>query len=198
MKNLLVSVSLVASAILPTAAQAQAVPAAVVAVVDLEKITSQCTACKTANAALQSQGTALQNRQKALSGPLETEGKSIQTAVDALNGKEPDAALKARVQAWETKRNNAAQELQTQQAQLQRNQQYIQQQIAQKLGPIYQQVMQRRGANLMVEIGTTLASGATLDVSNDVLAALNSAMPTVQTVAPAAATPTRSSQPQGR
>ena len=197
MKNLLISASLVALAIMPSAAQAQAVPAAVVAVVDLEKITSQCTACKTANAALQSQGTALQNRQKALAGPLETEGKAIQAAVDALKGKEPEAALKARAQAWETKRNNAAQELQAQQAQLQRNQQYIQQQIAQKLGPIYQQVMQRRGANLMVEISTTLASGASLDVSNDVLAALNAAMPTVQTVAPAQTT-TSKSQPQGR
>src|SRR6478672_2035875 len=136
MKNLLISASLVALAIMPSAAQAQAVPAAVVAVVDLEKITSQCTACNTANAALQSQGTALQNRQKALAGPLETEGKAIQAAVDALKGKEPDAALKARAQAWETKRNQAAQELQGQQQQIARNQQYIQQQIAQKLGPI--------------------------------------------------------------
>jgi outer membrane protein len=197
MKNLLISASLVVAAVLPAAAQAQAVPAAVISIVDLEKVTGQCNACKTATAALQAQGTALQNRQKALAGPLETEGKAIQTAVDALNGKEPDAALKARVQAWETKRNNAAQELQTQQAQLQRNQQYIQQQIAQKLGPIYQQVMQRRGANVMVEIGTTLASGASLDVSNDVLTALNAVLPSVQTVAPAQTTTTKS-PPQGR
>ena len=197
MKNLLISDSLVATAALPAAAQAQAVTAAVISIVDLEKVTGQCTACKTATAALQAQGTALQNRQKALSAPLETEGKAIQTAVDALKGKEPDAALKARAQAWETKRNNAAQELQTQQAQLQRNQQYIQQQIAQKLGPIYQQVMQRRGANVMVEIGTTLASGASLDVSNDVLTALNAVLPSVQTVAPAQTTTTKS-QPQGR
>ena len=33
--------------------------------------------------------------------------------------------------------------------------------------------MQRRGANMMVEIGQTLASGASLDVTNDVLTALN-------------------------
>jgi hypothetical protein len=50
---------------------------------------------------------------------------------------------------------------------------------------------------MMVEIGQTLASGATLDVTNDVLAALNTAMPTVSTTAPAA--PARpQSQPQGR
>jgi Skp family chaperone for outer membrane proteins len=173
-------------------AQAQAIPAAVVAVVDLDKVTSACNACKTAAAALRSQATALQSRQQALSTPLQAEQKSIQAAIDALNGKEPDAALKTRVQAFQAKEQQAAQELQTQQTQLQRNQQYIQKQISDKLGPIYTQVMQRRGANMMVEIGQTLASGATLDVSNDVVAALNSALPSISTTAPAPA------KPQGR
>jgi Skp family chaperone for outer membrane proteins len=193
MKKLLISASLAASLVLPSAAaQAQAIPGAVIAVVDLEKVTSDCNACKTASAALRSQATALQSRQQALATPLQTEQKSIQTAIDALNGKEPDAALKARVQAFQTKEQQAAQELQTQQAQVQRNQQYIQKQISDKLGPIYTQVMQRRGANMMVEIGQTLASGANLDVTNDVITALNSALPSIQTTAPAPA------KPQGR
>ena len=38
---------------------------------------------------------------------------------------------------WETKRNQAAQELPAQQQQLQRNSQYVQKQICDKLGPIY-------------------------------------------------------------
>jgi len=192
MKRLLISASLAGSLVLPSAAQAQAIPAAVVAVVDLDKVTSACNACKTAAAALRSQATALQSRQQALSTPLQAEQKSIQAAIDALNGKEPDAALKTRVQAFQAKEQQAAQELQTQQTQLQRNQQYIQKQISDKLGPIYTQVMQRRGANMMVEIGQTLASGATLDVSNDVVAALNSALPSISTTAPAPA------KPQGR
>jgi outer membrane protein len=192
MKRLLISASLAGSLVLPSAAQAQAIPAAVVAVVDLDKVTSACNACKTAAAALRSQATALQSRQQALSTPLQAEQKSIQAAIDALNGKEPDAALKTRVQAFQAKEQQAAQELQTQQTQLQRNQQYIQKQISDKLGPIYTQVMQRRGANMMVEIGQTLASGATLDVSNDVITALNSALPSISTTAPAPA------KPQGR
>ena len=198
MKNLLLSASLVASAILPSAAHAQAIPGAIIAVVDLEKVTSQCTACKTASASLRSQVTALQSRQQALAGPLETEGKAIQAAIDALNGKEPDAALKTRAQAWDAKRQQAAQELQRQQQQVQQNQQFVQKQVAEKLGPIYSQVMQRRGANIMVEIGQTLASGATLDVTNDVLTALNSALPTVATTAPAAPAARPQTQPQGR
>jgi Skp family chaperone for outer membrane proteins len=135
---------------------------------------------------------ALKARQTALATPLETEGKAIQAAATALGGKAPDAALQARAQAFETKRQNAAQEIARQEQQIQRNQAYISQQIGAKLGPIYQQVMQRRGANIMVEVGTTLASGASLDVSNDVLAALNAALTSVQTIAPA------QTAPQGR
>ena len=185
MKTQLITASLVATAALPSAAQAQAIPPAVIAVVDLDKVTSSCNACKTAATALRSQAQALQTRQQALAGPLETEGKAIQAAVDALNGKEPDAALKSRAQAWQAKRTQAAQELEAQQQQVQRNQQYIQKQIGDKLGPIYTQVMQRRGANMMVEVGTTLASGAALDISNDVVTALNTALPSISTTAPA-------------
>ena len=46
--------------------------------------------------------------------------------------------------------------------------------------------MQRRGANIRVEQGATLATTQTLDVTNDVLAALNAAMPTISVTAPAA------------
>ena len=41
--------------------------------------------------------------------------------------------------------------------------------------------MQRRGANVLLEQGATLASPPTLDVTNDVLAALNAALPSVST-----------------
>ena len=192
MKTSLISAFFVLAAVAPTAAQAQAIPPAIVAVVDLERVTSQCNACKTAAAALQSQVNGLRTRQQTLAGPLNTEGQSIQTAISALNGKEPDAALKTRAQAWEAKRQQAATELQRQQDQIQANSDYVKRQIAQKLGPIYSQVMQRRGANLLVEQGAVLASGTQLDVSNEVLAGLNAALPTIQTTAPAQA------QPQGR
>ena len=185
MKKYLVAAALAASLLTPSLASAQAIPAAVVAVVDLERVTRDCTACKTATAALQGQVNALKSRQQQLTTPLQTEGKSIQTAIDALSGKEPDAALKARITAFQTKQQQGAQELQRQEQQIQRNQQYIQKQISDKLGPIYQQVMQRRGANVMMEVGSTLATTTTVDVSNDVLTALNTALPAIQTTAPA-------------
>lgn len=192
MKKLIVSVLLGASVAMPSTASAQALPAAVVAVVDLDRVTLQCTACKTAATTLRSQLTSLQNREKTLTTPLQTEQKSIQAAIDALNGKAPDAALEARIKAFQTKQQSGLTELQNQQAQIQRNQQYIQKQISDKLGPIYQQVMQRRGATVLLESSATLATSASVDVTNDVLAALNTALPTIQTTAPAQA------QPQGR
>lgn len=192
MKNTLLFSAVAAAIAVPSAAQAQAIPGAIVAVVDLEKVTTDCTACAGARTALQGQVTALQNREKALSAPLETEQNAIQAAVDALNGKSPDAALQARAKAFDQKRQAAAQEVQTQQQQIQRNSAYVSQQIAAKLGPIYQQVMQRRGANVLVEQGATLASASALDVTNDVLTALNAVLPSVATTAPA------QQQPQGR
>ena len=192
MKTLFVTAAFAAAALAPTAASAQSVPGAVIAVVDLERVTSDCNACKTAATALRAQITSLQNREKTLAAPLQTEGKSIPTAIDALNGKEPDAALQARIKAFQTKQQQGSQEIQAQQAQIQRNNQYVQKQIGDKLGPIYQSVMQRRGANVLLETGSTLATTTSVDVTNDVLAALNTALPSISAVAPA------QQAPQGR
>jgi len=195
MKTMLLIAASAASLLLPAAAGAQAVPAAVIAVVDLDNVTTNCNACKTASAALQSQVSAAKARQTALAGPLNTEGQAIDTAAKALNGKEPDAALKARATAYQTKLQSAQQEMQNREEQIRRNQAYIQKQIGDKLGPIYQQVMQKRGANVLLEVGSTLATSQSVDVTADVLASLNAALPTIVTTAPAAPA---QQQPQGR
>ena len=109
-----------------------------------------------------------------------------------LKGKEPDAALQTRIKAFQAKAQQDEQELAAQQQQIQANQQYIQKQIADKLGPIYQQVMTRRGANLLVEVGATLATSQSVDVTNDVLSALNASLPSIATTAPV------QQKPQGR
>jgi len=194
MKTILISAAVAASVLVPAAAQAQAIPAAVIAVVDVDRVYNECTACKTAATALRSQLTGFQNREKALAGPIQTEGQSLQTAVAALNGKEPDAALQARIKTFQSRQQSAQQELQTQQQQIERNQAYIRQQIATKLGPVFQQVMTRRGANVMLESGSTLAASSSLEVTNDVLAGLNASLTTIQTTAPAQT----QQQPQGR
>ena len=195
MRKIAMTAAFAAMVLTPVGVSAQAIPGAVIAVVDLEKVSSECTACKAAKTALEGQVTALKSREATLAAPLKTEGQSLQAAVEALKGKDPDAALQARIKAFQTKQQQGAQEIARQTNQIQRNQAYVSQQISAKLGPIYQQVMQRRGANVMVEAGATLASGANLDVTNDVLAALNQQLPSVSTTAPAAPA---QQQPQGR
>ena len=192
MKTLLVSAAFAAAALASSAASAQSIPSAVVAVVDLDRVTTECNACKTASAALKGQVSSFESRRDTLASTLQAEQKSIQTSIDALKGKEPDAALQARVKAFQAKAQTSEQELAGQQAQIQRNQQYIQKQIQEKLAPIYQQVMQRRGANLLVEVGATLATAQSVDVTNDVLSSLNGVLPSLITTAPA------QSAPQGR
>ena len=189
MKTLLISAAIAAAALAPAAANAQAVPGAVIAVVDLDRVTQDCNACKTAQAALRSQVTAEETKEKSLGAPLQTEQQSIQTAIDALKGKDPDAALQARIKSFQAKAQQAQEEAARGRQQLQANQQYIQKQIQDKLGPIYQQVMQRRGANVMLEVGATLATAQNVDVTNDVIAGLNAALPSIATTAPAAPAP---------
>jgi outer membrane protein len=195
MKRMLISLSLGASALIPTAAQAQALPAAVIAVVDVDRVRSTCNACKTAIASLQSQAAAEDAREKALAAPLQTENQALQKAAAALNGKPADAALQARAKAFQEKYAQLQQEADRGQQQLRANQQFILKQIDDKLNPIFAQVMQRRNANVMVEQGATLATAASIDVTNDVLAALNTSLTTIAPTAPA---PARTTQPQGR
>ena len=59
--------------------------------------------------------------------------------------------------------------MQNREEQIRRNQPYIQKQIGDKLGPIYQQVMQKRGANVLMEVGSTLATTTSVDVTADVI-----------------------------
>ena len=192
MKILPTTAAIAAIAAIATPAAAQRVPAAIVAVVDTNRVTAECNACKTASAALQAQVTALRTRQQQLTASLQPEATAVEAAVKALGAKQPDAALLARGRALEAKQNAANTELGRQQQQIQRNQQYVLQQIGAKLEPVIQQVMVARGANLVLDASAALRSTPALDVTADVLTALNAALPSLSTTAPAApATPPR-------
>ncbi len=180
MKTMISIAALVASAIaIPSAALAQRAPAAVVVVVDTNRIYRDCTACKTAQTQLQSRVTALQTRQTTLAGQLRPEGQAIQAAIQALNGAAPDAALRTRAQAFQTKQEQANQELSRGQQNIQSIQANVLRQINARLDPVISQVMTARGANLAVDQGATLAHSQTIEVTADVLAGLNRALPSV-------------------
>ena len=180
MKTILSAAIVLASTLaVPSVAIAQRAPAAVVVVVDTSRIYRDCNACRTAQTQLQSQITAARTREQTLSNELRTEGQALQTAVNALAGKEPDAALRARAEAFQKKQEAAQAEL----ARLQQNIQSIQanvvRQIDARLNPAITQVMTTKGANVAVDLNATLAHAPAVNVTNEVLAALNTALPSV-------------------
>ena len=180
MKRLVIGSALAALTLaIPTAAPAQKLGGAIVAVVDTTRVYQECTACRAAQTQLQQQLTQLQTRAQQLGQPIQTEGESIQAAARALNGKAPDAALQARITALQTKQNNANQQIQREEQTFRATQAHVTQQINAKLDPIIAQVMQARSANIAIDKGATLAIAPSLDITNDVLAQLNQQLPSV-------------------
>jgi len=196
MRNLLI-LSVAASALaIPAAASAQRTPAAVIVLVDTSKVYSDCNACRTAQSQFQALATGAQNRQKTLAAQLQPEHEAIQKAIDALNGKQPDAALKARVDAYQKKAENAQQEMARAEQNLQSIRANIVRQIEAKFNPAVAQVMTQQGANIALDMDGTIAHGPGTDATAAVLAALNASLTSISaTPLPQQQT---QQQPQGR
>jgi outer membrane protein len=189
----------------PGIAQAQRTPAAIIVTVDSGRITQECNACRTAVGQIQGMVTQLQQRAQALSQPLDTEAAGIQTSGQAAQAMAAGAArtaaetaLRTRIQAFQARQGAAQQELQRGEQNIQSIRQNVLRQVYDRMNPIISQVMTTHGANLALDIDATLAHAPALDVTNEVLTALNTQLPSVTVApmpqAPGATTP----QPQGR
>lgn len=188
--------ALFAASALAAPALAQRAPAAVVVVVDTDRIGAECTACRAATQQLQQREQQLRTRAQTLQTQLQTEGKPIQDSIEALKGKQPDAALQQRVAAFQAKQRSAEQELSNSQRSLQSTQAHVNQQIGARLRTIIGTVAAQRGANIAVGKDTTLYSATTVDVTDAVLAQLNQQLPSVS-VTPLPQQP-QQTNPQGR
>jgi outer membrane protein len=191
MKKLILAAVAVSS--LSGTALAQRVPAATIAVVDSNRAASECNACRTAIAQFRSQGTAFENRRQTLSNQLGPERTAIQTAINALGNRQPDAALQARIKAFDTRAQQAEQELSRTQTNLQSINANILRQIKERLDPAVRTVMASRGASVVIESNNTLGFSPALDVTNDIIAQLNQTLPSIS-VTPMPQQP----RPQGR
>lgn len=175
-KTLLLS-AIAATLAVPTAVNAQARGG--VLIVDTSQVMSTCTACRAAATQLQQREATIRTRAQTLGQQINTEGKPIQDAVNALNGKQPDAALQGRITAFQKKQTDAQTELTNSQRQLQSTAAHVQQQIGGRLVQIVEQVRARRGAQIAVAKDSTLANDSSIDVTSEVLAALNQQLPSV-------------------
>lgn len=181
---------------LPAVASAQRIGPAVVALVDTARIYRECTACVAAQGQLQTQVNALRTRAQTLEQGLQREATPVQTAVNALAGKQPDAALATRIRGIQTKQDGINQELNRGEQNIRSIQANVQQQINAQLLPIITTVMGTRGANIAMDKSASISSAPALDITNEVLTQLNARLPSVNvTPLPQQAQP---QQPAGR
>jgi Skp family chaperone for outer membrane proteins len=186
---------------LPGTAQAQRNNAPAILVVDTERVFSECTACRAANTTLGQQVQQAQQLAQQLAAPLQTEGQQIETAVRALNGRQPDAALQTRITTFQNRQNQANQQLGQREQTIRSTQAHVNQQIGTRVGPIVEQIRNTRGAIVVLPRSSTLANLDSIDVTNEVLTQLNQQLPSVsvtplpQQQQPA---PAQQPQPQGR
>lgn len=194
---------------LPAAANAQArIPEAVIVVVDSDRVYRECTACRAAQTQLQGLITSARTRAVQLGQPIQTEAQSIEQAAAALRNQSgaartaAETALNARVQQFQQQQTTAQQEIARLEQNIQSTQANVLRQINERLNPIITQVMTTRRANIALDTNATLARSNALDVTNDVLTALNAALPSVSVTPlpqqPATGAPAPQQQPTGR
>lgn len=178
MKKLVLTLS-AALGVLTISGTAGAQQRPAVLVVDTDRILSECTACRAAATQLQGQVQQGRSRAQQLEATLKPEAESLEKAVQALGGRQPDAALQQRITAFRTKQQQGAAELSNRENTLQSTQAHVQQQIGRRLVQIAEQSRARRQASVVISKGSTLASDNAVDITTEVLAALNQQMPSV-------------------
>ena len=194
MKKLVLSLAAVAGTLtISGVAEAQQRPA--ILVVDTDRILTECTACKSATTQIQSQVQQARQRAQQLEASLKTEAAALEKAVQALGGKQPDAALQARIAAFRTKQQQGSTELSNRESTLQSTQAHVQRQIGTRIVQIVEQSRARRQATVVVSKNNTLANDNSADITGEVLAALNQQLPSVS-VTPLPQQ--QQSRPQGR
>lgn len=198
----------------PVVLQAQALPAPVIGVVNTDQIFRTCTQCVAANSQLQAQGTQLQQRFQALQTQIQTEGAALEPLVQNQTPEQirANAALATRIQNFQTMQQNAEREISQSRDRIQRNLEFVRQQIGQRIQPALTTVAQQRGATIVLDSSQALISSPALDITAPVLAIVNqnstpfnvnAPAPTPAPAAagrpatPAPATPNRP-RPQGR
>jgi outer membrane protein len=169
-----------------TAALAQALPTPVIIVVDMDQVINGSAAGKQAAADLKTRADGIQARLASLRTQFGTEGEALQKAQPA------PTATPAGVTAGPTNardlqnRQQAAEaDLQKRDRDFQASRQLVLKQINDAAQPVITTVMRERNATIVLAEGATLQHSAAIDVTADVLARLDKALPRVATTAPA-------------
>lgn len=171
----------------PVVLQAQQLPAPVIAVVNTDQIFGTCTQCVAAQAQIQSQANTLQQRVQTLQTQIQAEGNALEPLVQNQTQEQirANAALATRIQNFQTMQQNAEREITQSRERIQRNLNFVRQQIGQRIQPAVTAVQAQRGANLVIDSSVALSSSPALDITAAVLAIVNQNSTPINVNAPA-------------
>jgi outer membrane protein len=184
MKKLILSLALASAAIAGPVA-AQALPPAVIIVVNMDEVFQTSAAGKQAQAELKTRLDSIQARVGSLRTSFGAEEQTLGQTRPTAPG--PAAtAWEAKVKDFTTRKTQAEQELAKRDADFQASRQNVLKQINDGAQPIITTIMKERGASIALAEGATLQHSAAIDVTNDVVARLDKSLPRVSTATPAA------------
>jgi Skp family chaperone for outer membrane proteins len=196
----LATMTLPATALVPTAAHAQ------VAVANLEQAIQQSAAFQNAMTQMKTtyktQIDAFSARQTALNAELQPLVTALQSAQQQPNA--TDATVKPYLDAAQNKRNAIQRELAPLYAPIARTQSYVEEQIVAKLDAATKAAMAKRKVILVVRPEAAVIADPSADMTSAIVAELNTLVPTASITPPAGWQPGQQQQqpqqpqPQGR
>jgi len=188
MKTML-KITALAAIVVAAPALAQTLPPPVVVIVDMDRVIGDSTAGKQAAGELKTRNDANQARLTSLRTQFGAEGDTLQKGVPA-QGAAPAVVqeFQKKYQDYQKRQQQAEVDLQKRERDFQISRQYVIKQINDSAQPVISTIMRERGATIVLAEGATLQHSAAIDVTADVIARLDKALPRVSTTAPAAAT----------
>ena len=191
MKNLLKSAAfaatILAASVSPVAVQAQTLPPAVIIIVNMDQVFNASAAGKQAQAELKSKVDAMQARANTLRTQFGAEEEALAKSQPAPTNAAARPAWEAKVRDFQSRQQTAQTELSNREKEFQASRSYVLKQITDASNPIISTLMRERGASIAMPEGATLQHAASIDVTNDLVARLDKALPRVSTTAPAGA-----------
>ena len=187
LKSTAVAAVVLAASVAPVAVQAQTLPPAVIVVVDMDQVFNSSAAGKQAQAELKAKVDAMQARATTLRTQFGAEEEALGKSQPAPTNTAARPAWEAKVRDFQSRQQTAQTELSNREKEFQASRQFVLKQITDASNPIITTLMRERGASIAMPEGATLQHSASIDVTNDLVARLDKALPRVSTTAPAGA-----------
>lgn len=179
--------AILGSSLVSVAAQAQTLPPAVIVIVDMDRVFNSTIAGKQAQTELKAKVDAMTARANTLRAQFGAEEETLGKTQPAPTNTAARPAWEAKVRDFQTRQQTAQTELSNREKEFQASRQYVLKQITDAANPIITTLMRERGATIAMPEGATLQHASSIDVTADLVARVDKALPRVSTTPPAGA-----------